>query len=102
MYIIVTSTYPNDKAKEVANIYFKAMTKYPPDDSLGTPIVPVAIRATLQGIKVINISEVKKGRLEDAMAFAANRLAMFNDIEGYRYTIKTYMNLEEAMKTVGT
>jgi len=101
MYIIVTSTYPNDKAKEVADMYVKAMTKYPPDFSLGTPVVPVAIRTTLQGVKTLNISEIKKGKFEDAMAFAANRLAMFNDIDGYRYTVKTYMNLEEAMKTMG-
>ena len=100
MYIVTTSVYPNDKAKEVANIYFKAMTKYPPDGSLGIPIVPVAVLPTLQGIKTINISEVKKGQLEDALVFAANRLAMFNDIQGYRYELKTYMNLEEAMKTI--
>ena len=100
MYIIITSSYPNDKAKEVANMYLKMITKYPHDDSLGTPIVPVAVRATLQGIKGITISEVKKGKLEDAMALAANRLAMFNDIQGYRWTIKTYMNLKEAMKTI--
>jgi hypothetical protein len=101
MYIIVTSLYPNDKAKEVADIFVKAMTKYPPDANLGTPIVPVAVLTTLEGIKTINISEVNKGKLEDALAFAANRLAMFSEIQGYRYKVETYMNLEEAMKTIG-
>ena len=101
MYIIVTSLYPNDKAKEVANMYLKAMKKYPPDDKLTTPIVPVAVRPTIQGIRVITVNEVKKGKLDDAMALAANRLAMFMDIPGYRYAIKTFMNLEEALKTIG-
>jgi hypothetical protein len=101
MYIITTSSYPNDKVKEVANMYVKVVTKYPPDDSLGTPVVPVAVRSTLQGIEVTTVSEIKKGKLEDAIAWAANRLSMFNDIQGYRHEIKTYMNLEEALKTIG-
>jgi len=35
------------------------------------------------------------------MALAANGLAMFMDIPEYRYAIKTFMNLEEALKTIG-
>ena len=34
-------------------MYLKAITKYPHDDSLGTPVVPVAVKTTLEGIKVI-------------------------------------------------
>jgi hypothetical protein len=101
MYIITNSLYPNDKAKDVANMYLKMMTKYPDDNSLGNRVVPVAVRTTLEGIKVMTITEIKKGKLEDAMSFITNRLAMFMDIPGYRYAIKTYMNLEEALKTIG-
>ena len=101
MYIITNSLYPNDKAKEVANMYLKMVTKYPDDASLGTRVVPVAVRTTLEGIKVMTITEIKKGKLEDALSFITNRLAMFMDIPGYRYAIKTYMNLEEALKTIG-
>jgi hypothetical protein len=101
MYLILTSLYPNDKAREVANMYVKMITKYPDDASLCTPTVPVAVRATLQGIRVLSIQEVKKGKASEAHAFVANRLAMFNDIQGYRWTIKTYLNLEEALKTIG-
>jgi hypothetical protein len=101
MYLIATTIYPNDKAKEVANVYLKAMTKYPENESVSIPIVPVAVRTTLQGIRVINVYEVKKGKFEDAHALAINRFAMFNDIPGYRWTMKTYQNLEEALKTIG-
>jgi len=82
-------------------MYLKMMTKYPDDNSLGNRVVPVAVRTTLEGIKVMTITEIKKGKLEDAMSFITNRLAMFMDIPGYRYAIKTYMNLEEALKTIG-
>lgn len=101
MYIVITSLYPNDKAKEVANTYLKCLKKYPTDDSVATPIVPVAIRATREGIRTIVISEVKKGKFDDAMAAATNRLVMFHDIPGYRYSIKPFLTLEEGMKVIG-
>jgi hypothetical protein len=101
MYILTTSIYPNDKATEVAKMYGTMMTKYPDDASLGNRVVPVAVRVTLQGIKVITVTEIKKGKLEDAMTFITNRLAMFMNIPGYRYSIKTLMNLEEALKSIG-
>jgi hypothetical protein len=66
-YIITTSMYPSDKGEEVAKRYLEAMAKYPPDASLGTQIVPAAVKTTLQGIKVIGITEVKKGKYEDAL-----------------------------------
>lgn len=101
MYIITTTLYPNDKAREVANMYAKMIAKYPPDAGLATAVVPVAIMPTLEGIKVLTVSEVKKGKLDDAMNLVINRLSMFLDIPGYRYKIDTYANLEEALKLTG-
>jgi hypothetical protein len=101
MYIIVTSLYPNDKVKEVANMYLKMMTKYPDDASVCTPVVPVAVRSTLQGMRVLSIQEVKKGKFEDASAFVINRMHMFNDIQGYKWSMKNFLNIEEALKSIG-
>ncbi len=98
MYIITKSTYPNDKVKEVSEMYIKCLTKYPDDASLGTPLVPVALRPSPEGIEALTITDVKKGKLEDALNLARNRLAMFWSITGYRYKIEFYANIEEAMK----
>ena len=100
-YIFTTTLYPNDKAAEVAKRYLEAIAKYPPDASLGTSIVPVAVKSTLQGIETITIIDVKKGKFEDSMLRVSNVLAMFNDIQGYRSSTQVYMNLEEALKTTG-
>jgi hypothetical protein len=102
MYAIMTASYPNDKIKEVIDVYLKAMAKYPDDPSLATPIVPVATRPTHHGMTVIVVYEIKKGKLEDALALGAKRMAMFNVIPGYRYSIKLFTNLEEGMKIAGT
>jgi len=101
MYLIIKSLYPNDKAKEVAEMYLKAMTKYPPDASLETPVVPIAVRTNHEGVNVMSIHDIKKGKFEDAQTRFVNFTAMFNDIQGYRTTFETYLNLEEAMKSIG-
>ena len=101
MYLIVTSIYPNDKSKEVANTYVEAMTKYPDDASLATPVVPVAVHAVLEGIKIIMVHDIKKGKFEEAWALIDARMGMFLDIQGFRYTFETYANLEEALRTIG-
>ena len=100
-YIFTTSLYPSDKAVEVAKKYVEAITKYPPDDSLGTQLVPAAVTTTLQGIKVIGIIEVKKGKFEDQMTKLQNMMAMFHSIQGFEYTVERYATVEEAMKTIG-
>jgi len=101
MYITVESIYPSDKAKEVAQVYLKAMEKYPDDVSLATPTVLGAVRTTFQGISVTSIFEPKKGKLEEAYALAVNRMAMFHSVQGFEYEFKTSYTLEEAMKVIG-
>jgi hypothetical protein len=100
-YLITTSLYPSDKAAEVAKRYLEAITKYPPDGNLGTLIVPAAVKTTLEGIKVIGIIEVKKGKFEDALTRSTAMMSMFLSIQGYEYTIDSYATVEEALKTIG-
>jgi hypothetical protein len=99
MYIVVESIYPNDKAKEVTKVYVKMLTKYPDDASVNPTVL--LVRGTFQGIKTINTQEVKKGKLDDALALTVNRMVMFHDIPGFRYAIKTYLSVEEAIKAIG-
>lgn len=101
MYLISTSLYPGNKAKEVAERYLKAMAKYPDDKSIATAVVPGAVRSTVGGIKVMIIYDVKKGKFEEAHLAAVNRHVMLHDIPGYQYNLKTFLNLEEAMKAIG-
>jgi hypothetical protein len=101
MYIITTSSYPNDKAKEVAEMYLKVVKQYPEDASLANRVVPVATRTTLEGVTVISVYDIKKGKLEEALTRGAHMVAMFRNIQGYRASMTTFMNLEEGMKTLG-
>lgn len=101
MYLMVTSLYPADKAKDAANTYVKMMAKYPDDTGLMTPLVQCSVKTTLEGIHITHISEVKKGKLEDALEYAIKRMTMFYDIPGYKWQIETPLNIDEALKTIG-
>jgi hypothetical protein len=100
-YLIVTSLYPSDKATEVAKKYLEAISKYPPNENLATPLVPAAVKGTHQGIQVLGISEVKKGKLEEAYTYLVNMMAMFHSIQGFEYKVDIYLKVEEAMGIIG-
>ena len=100
-YIVSTSVYPTDKAKEVAERYIEVIAKYPPDENIGIPVVPVAAKTTEQGLRVMTLSEVKAGKLDDALNRSVNAMAMFNEVEGFEYTIDIYMTLSEGLATLG-
>ena len=100
-YIISTSLYPSHKASEVAEKYLEAIQKYPPDENLANPVVPAAVKTTGQGIKVIGISEVKEGKLEESLTRIGNMMVMFQSIAGFESSIDIYYTVTEALTMIG-
>ena len=98
--IMVTSWYPPTKATEVAKKYIEVMQKIP-QESFEKPLVPVGVSSGKDGIEVISIGDVRKGKYEEALNLTNRRMVMFFGIEGYRYEIKTLLTLEEAMPLIG-
>jgi len=98
--IMVTAWYPPTKATEVGKKYIEVMQKIP-QESFEKPLVPVGVSADKDGINVIAITEVRKGKYEEALNLTSRRMVMFFGIEGYRYEVKTLLTLEEAMPLIG-
>jgi len=98
--IMVTGWLPLDKVTEAAEKYMKVMQKFPPA-SFEKPLVQAASTATKDGIKVISISEIVRGKYEEAMELTLKREAQFYSIKGFRYEIDTLATLEEALPTIG-
>lgn len=100
-YLITTSTYPSDKNAEVAEKYLQIMQKYPPDESLETEVVPAAVKATPEGLKITMISEVKEGKFEEAYSRRAKLMIPFQSIQGFEYTMDVNMTIVEALGVLG-
>ncbi len=77
------------------------LTKYPIDANLGTEVVPAAIKAVHEGIKVTGIVEVKEGKLEEALNRTVNMMVMFQSIEDFEYTTEIHYKVEEALALIG-
>ena len=99
--IVVTTWYPPEKEEEVNKIYLGIPEKFPVDESLGQSLVPLGVKATKEGIKVITVFEVAKGKFDEAWELTAKILREFRHIEGYRYEIETMMSQVEAMNLIG-
>jgi hypothetical protein len=100
-YLVVTSLYPPEKAPECGERYLEALKKYPPDENLGTQVVPAAVKSTLKGTKSIGILEVKEGKLEEAFTLMVRFMSVFRGIEGFKTSIDVYYNAAEAMANIG-
>ena len=98
--IMVTSWYPPDKATEVAKKYLEVLQKIP-YESFEKPLVPVGARSVKDGMEVINIVDVEKGKFEEAYNLTVRRLLMFIGIVGFTYEVEMLLTGEEAMPLIG-
>ena len=101
MVLLINKVYfPPDKAAEVGKRYIEVLKKFPPDRSISKTL-SIGVKATKNGIKVIGVAEVKKGKFEEAFTRLNQSDLEYADIEGYRYKVETIMDITEAMPTIG-
>jgi len=96
-YIITRSKYPANKANEVLKKYLEVIEKYPPDDSLGEQVVPVASNISFDGLESIAVTKVEIPMLGEAMERVKNSLIEYRDIEGFYADISIWSTTEEAI-----
>jgi len=97
---VVTNWFPGNMSDEVASVYLEERKKYPRDRSL-LKVVAECIRSDEKGIKTMGISEVKEGRLEEALKRQQEILTMYRHIEGYVSTLEVWWNPAEALGMLG-
>ena len=100
-YIITTGWYPTDIEKEITEKYFEVVKQYPFDRSLGKDTIPVAITTNKNGVKILSVMEVKKGKLEDALTWSSKRMFLLQSIKGWEYKVKVWITIGEALELGG-
>ncbi len=99
-YIVLFSWYPPSQSNTVAQRYLETLQKYPVISSIKR-IVPVAVSSTKEGIEVMVVDEVKREDIGEALDYASQFLTEFRDIEGFRYQVRTFSTVGEAMGYIG-
>lgn len=98
--VLATIIYPHKVANEVAKKYIEMVQKYPADPSLGE-MLALGTGATLDGIKVIYIGSVVKGKVEETLSTLATQYQEYTSIEGFKWQVEILMDMAEAYKAVG-
>ncbi len=99
-YVVTFSWYPPSLADAVAQRYLETLQKYPIISSIKR-IVPAAVSSSKEGIEVFIVDEVKQEDLGKAIDYHAKFLVEFFDIEGFRYHIRPFNTITEAMGYIG-
>jgi len=96
---MVTSWYPPHKATEAAKKFLEVMKKFPQESFEKSWLA--GIKSDEDGIKTVWLTEIERGKLEEALKLNARREAEYLGIEGYGFKMETLMTFEDAMPMIG-
>ena len=66
-----------------------------------TDLVPEVVSSNRKGIKVVSITEVKEGKLQEALTWVGTRMISFQSIKGFEYKIRLWSTVVEALEPLG-
>ena len=100
-YIFLEAWYPTDIVPEVANKYLEILKEMPFDRSLGKELIQAAVSSSRKGIKVVSVTEVKEGKLQEALTWTGTRMIPFQSIKGFEYKTRVWSTIIEALEPLG-
>ena len=100
-YLVSFIRWPGESTLDIVKKAIEVDKKFPPDDSLGETLVPNAINADMDGIKSLNVTLVKEGKLEEIRKRAMAMVNMYLTVPGFKYSIETWATIEEAYTSIG-
>ncbi|GAH00870.1 unnamed protein product [marine sediment metagenome] len=97
--IIVTAWYPYKRRMEVGKKAIEAVNKFPPDESTAKALGTAVLRDK-HGIKVITMSEVMQGKLQEALDRANQTIDFYMEVDGFNFRIDIAATGIEAMESI--
>jgi hypothetical protein len=97
MVVITTLAYPTESTKEMAKRFLEA----PSLPDFLTRRGPYVKSSREEGIMTLSIYEMERSKLADAIEYITSYEAIFFGVPGFRYSIEPYLEISEALKTIG-
>ena len=97
MVIFSSVSYPPESAKQIATRFMEA----PQIPDFMTRKGPYVSSNIAEGILTTTLYELDNSNLAEGLIFLGNYLAIFFGVPGFKYEIKPYFNVEEALKMIG-
>ena len=99
--IVIEAWYPEKIVPLVGQKYLEVTQKFPWDESLGKMVLPPIQRATKDGIHVLSAYECKDDKVKHMIMALAKAMLMYGELEGYHYSMDTYIDVTEAYSLIG-
>ena len=101
-YVFTYSYIPVHKVNKSAEIYLKEMKEArSATRALAKEIIPNAAKATMEGLEVISVHDIKEGKLEEFLKTQQKLMVAYHDIEGFKYKIEVRFKVTEALEMIG-
>ena len=97
MVIVAQISYPPESANQIAKRFIEA----PPLPAYITRKGPYVSSELTEGILSLNIYEMDNDRLAEGMAFVADAMTTYFGVPGFTYSIRQYLEVQEALSLLG-
>ncbi|MBY9015299.1 MAG: hypothetical protein KGD68_06365 [Candidatus Lokiarchaeota archaeon] len=101
-YLFTYIIFPPEQAEAISKIYLERIKEERAAmRPLAKEIIPNAVKATIDGMSVISVFDVKEGKLEECMALQQKQLLDYHVIPGYKYKMEARFKVTEAIEMLG-
>ncbi len=102
-HIVLNMKYPSHLASTVIKKSAEARTKklLPDEDLTQEILVSSAAKFSEDGVKLLTVTRVKEGKLEEALMVIAKQMAYFSEIEGFESSVEVWATLSESYQMMG-
>jgi hypothetical protein len=74
---------------------------FPDDETIQETLVQSAGKITEDGVKLLSVTQVKEGKLEEALAVVYKEMSYYSDIEGFESSVEVWATSQEGLQALG-
>jgi hypothetical protein len=97
MVIITQISYPPESSKDMAKRFLEA-PQFPDWIVRKGPYVSANMK---NGLSIISVAELENARLAEGLDFIVSYMTIFYGVPGFKYEVKPFFNIDEALKLIG-
>jgi hypothetical protein len=97
MIIITTVIYPPERAQEIA----KRFVELPSPPAYLVRKGPYVSANVVDGIYILTLYDIEKSKIGEGMEYLGNYMANFFGVPDFKYDIKPFFDVGEALKMIG-
>ena len=102
-HLVLFTKYPSHITTKVVEKVLEARKKnlFPDDESIQETLVRSAGKFSEDGVRMLSVTLVKEGKLEEALNEVMKEMAYFSEIEGFESSIEVWATYQEGIKAYG-